>query len=190
MTLLEKIISLQNLDNAFNILSRQRKYYSAHDDIWDLRYNRSSYKQQIITKIKVGIFHFDPVMEYEAKNEICYKRTARDALVLKARSVVLNEYLTFKLGKVYHLKGHGGIYHAIRHVKDSLAKSKFVFKTDIKSYYKSINYNMLIQEIDKLVPDKQVVNLIENSVRRTNVYGEVYWDCKIGITQGSTLHHC
>jgi RNA-directed DNA polymerase len=46
---------------------------------------------------------------------------------------------------------------------------------------------MLIQEIDKLIPDKQVVNLIENSVRRTNVYGEVYWDCKKGIMQGSSL---
>ena len=46
---------------------------------------------------------------------------------------------------------------------------------------------MLTQEIDKLIPDKQVVNLIENSVKRTNVYGEVYWDCKKGIMQGSSL---
>jgi hypothetical protein len=69
------------------------------------------------------------------KNEICYKRTARDALFLKAMSVVLNDHLAPKLGKVYHLKGHGGIAGAIRHVKDSLAINKFVFKTDIKSYY-------------------------------------------------------
>jgi hypothetical protein len=46
---------------------------------------------------------------------------------------------------------------------------------------------MLIKELDKLIPDKQVVNLIENSVRRTNVYGEVYWDCKKGVMQGSSL---
>jgi RNA-directed DNA polymerase len=118
---------------------------------------------------------------------MCYKRTARDALVLKAMSLFLNDYLAPKLGKVYPHKDHGGIYGAIRHVKDSLAKNKFVFKTDIKSYYQSINHNMLIKEIDKLIPDKQVVNLIENSVRRTNVYGEVYWDCKKGIMQGSSL---
>jgi RNA-directed DNA polymerase len=187
MTLLEKIISPKNLENAFNILCKQRKDYNAHADIWDLRYNWLDYKKQIITQIQAGIFHFDPVTQYTANNEVCYKRTARDALILKAISVVLNEYLAPKLGKVYHLKGHGGIYGAIRHVKDNLAKNKFVFNTDIKSYYQSINHNMLIQEIDKLILDKQVVNLIENSVRRTNVYGEVYWVCKKGIMQGSSL---
>jgi hypothetical protein len=39
MNLLKKIISSQNLENAFNILCKQRKDYSAHADIWDLRYN-------------------------------------------------------------------------------------------------------------------------------------------------------
>lgn len=187
MNLLGKIISPKNLEFAFNILCKQRKNYSANADIWDLRYNWSSYKQQIITQIQAGIFAFDPVTQYEAKNEICYKRTARDALILKAMSLVLNDYLAPKLGKVYHLKGHGGIAGAISHVKNSLAINKFVFKTDIKSYYQSINHTMLINELDKLIPDKQVVNLIENSVRRTNVYGEVYWDCKKGIMQGSSL---
>jgi hypothetical protein len=46
MTLLEKIISIQNLENAFNILCKQRKDYSAYADIWDLRYNWSSYKHR------------------------------------------------------------------------------------------------------------------------------------------------
>jgi hypothetical protein len=51
MILLGKIISSQNLENAFNILCKQLKDYSAHADIWDLRYNWQSYKQQIITQI-------------------------------------------------------------------------------------------------------------------------------------------
>jgi RNA-directed DNA polymerase len=162
MTLLEKIILLKNLENVFNILCKQRKDYNAHADICDLRYNWLDYKKQIITQIKTGIFHFDPVTQFTANNEICYKRTARDALILKAISVVLNEYLAPKIGKVYHFNDHGGIYGAIRHVKDSLAKNKFVFKTDIKSYYQSISHNMLIQELEKLILDMQVVNLIEN----------------------------
>jgi hypothetical protein len=45
---------------------------------------------------------------------------------------------------------------AVRQVKNSLAVNKFVFKTDIKSHYQSINHTMLIQELDKLIPDKQV----------------------------------
>jgi hypothetical protein len=39
MKLLGKIISLQKLENSFNILCKQRKDFSDHTDIWDLRYN-------------------------------------------------------------------------------------------------------------------------------------------------------
>jgi RNA-directed DNA polymerase len=127
MTLLGKIISPKNLENAFNILCSQHKNYSGYADIWDLRYNWPNYKQKIITQIKAGIYDFDSVTQYNAKNEICYKLTSRDALVLKAISLVLNDYLARNLGKVYHLKGHGSIAGAIRHVKNSLAKNKFVF---------------------------------------------------------------
>jgi hypothetical protein len=88
MTILEKIISPKNLENAFNILGKQCQDYSAYADIWDLRYNWQSYKQQIITQIKTGIFDFDPVTQYTVNNEICYKRTTRDALVLKAISLI------------------------------------------------------------------------------------------------------
>ena len=44
---------------------------------------------------------------------------------------------------------------------------------------------MLIKKVDKLIPDKQVVNMIESSVRCTYVYGGIYRDCKKGIMQGS-----
>jgi hypothetical protein len=84
MTLLKKIISPKNLENTFNVLYKQRKDYSGYADIWDLRYNWPNYKQKIITQIKAGIFAFDSVTQYKTKNEICYKHTARDALVLKA----------------------------------------------------------------------------------------------------------
>ena len=67
MELIEKIISPKNLENAFNILCKQRKDYSAHADIWDMRYNWSSYKKQIITQIKAGTFDFDAVTKYESK---------------------------------------------------------------------------------------------------------------------------
>jgi hypothetical protein len=52
MTLLKKIISPKKLKDAFNILSKQRKDYSAYADIWALRYNWLNYKKQIITQIK------------------------------------------------------------------------------------------------------------------------------------------
>ena len=39
MTLLKKIISSHNLENAFYVLCKQRNEHIAHADNWDLRYN-------------------------------------------------------------------------------------------------------------------------------------------------------
>jgi len=91
--MLKEIISKQNLENAYSILCKQRKNYSAYADIWDLRHNWLIYKKDIKTQITAGTYNFDPVTQYTDKNkEICYKRTARDAVVLKAVSLVLAEY--------------------------------------------------------------------------------------------------
>ena len=91
--MLKEIISERCLEKAYNILCNQRKNYIAQSDIWDLRHNWLIYKKDIKTQITAGTYNFDPVTEYTNKNqEICYKRTARDAVVLKAVSLVLAEY--------------------------------------------------------------------------------------------------
>ena len=91
--MLKEIISKQNLENAYSILCKQRKNYSAYADIWDLRHNWPIYKKDIKTQIIAGTYNFDPVTQYTDKNqEICYKRAARDAVVLKAVFLVLVDY--------------------------------------------------------------------------------------------------
>ena len=92
--MLKEIISEPCLENAYSILCKQRKNYSAYADIWNLRHNWLIYKKDIKTQITAGIYNFDPVTEYTAKNkEICYKRTARDAVVLKTVFLVLADYI-------------------------------------------------------------------------------------------------
>ena len=91
--MLKEIISKRYLENAYSILCKQRENYSAYADIWDLRDNWPIYKKDIKTQLQTGTYNFDPVTEYTDKNqEICYKRAARDAVVLKAVSLVLVDY--------------------------------------------------------------------------------------------------
>ena len=91
--MLKEIISERCLEKAYSLVSKQRKNYSAYADIWDLRHNWPIYKKDIKTQITAGTYNFDPVAEYTDKNqEICYKRTARDAVVLKTVSLVLADY--------------------------------------------------------------------------------------------------
>ena len=62
--MLKEIISKQNLENAYSILCKQRKNYSAYADIWDLRHKWPIYKKDIKTQITAGTYNFNPVTQY------------------------------------------------------------------------------------------------------------------------------
>ncbi len=67
-----------------------------------------------------------------------------DALVLKALALVLGEHLRPHLSdRVYHLAGTGGSKAAVRQVAAHLSHYQFVFRTDVKGYYASINHSIL-----------------------------------------------
>lgn len=67
--------------------------------------------------------------------------SSKDALVIKVLTAILEEKLKPFLSKAcYHLKGNGGLKGAVRDIAGLLPKYKFFFKTDVKSYYDSIDH--------------------------------------------------
>ncbi len=77
--------------------------------------------------------------------------SAKDALVLKAISIVLGEHLKPVLShSCYHLKGHGGA--TARYLKKGL----HVMKSDVKGYYASIDHEILFRLLQEYVPDRLV----------------------------------
>ena len=45
-----------------------------------------------------------------------------------------------------HLKGHGGSKHTVTEIQHDLHNNTFVFRTDVKSYYESINHEILLDK--------------------------------------------
>ena len=60
--------------------------------------------------------------------------SARDALVLKAITIVLAKHLPIST-RCTHVKGHGGAKAAARQVMAHLPTNSFVLRTDVKAYY-------------------------------------------------------
>ena len=66
------------------------------------------------------------------------------------------------------LKEHGVSKHSVteiqRNLKDGLEGSVtnniFVFRTDIKSYYESINHKILLNKLSVYIKNKMVMNLL------------------------------
>ncbi len=66
-----------------------------------------------------------------------------------------------------HVKGHGGAKAAVRQVMAKVADNRFVLKTDVKSYYASIDHHLLLDRLAAHIRDKAVLNLIGQYMRRS-----------------------
>ena len=63
----------------------------------------------------------------------------------------------------------------------------FVFKSDVKSYYASMNHDILIKQLTQLIDDPLVLDLVCQYVRRTVVTDGIYTDVQQGIPLGCSL---
>jgi RNA-directed DNA polymerase len=64
---------------------------------------------------------------------------------------------------------------------------EYVFRTDVKSYYASIDHNILIHQLTKYVKDPAVLNLLSQYIKRTVEFGGTFIDIQKGISSGCPL---
>lgn len=111
---------------------------------------------------------------------------ARDALVLKALTIVLSDTLPVS-PRCTHIKGNGGAKAAVRQVLAHLPANSFVLRTDVKSYYASIGHVALMDRLAQYITDRSILNLLGHYTRRTSERGGEFWDYERGISLGCPL---
>ncbi len=68
-----------------------------------------------------------------------------------------------------------------------MAENRFVLRTDVKSYYASIDHFLLLDQLAEYVKDRHVLNLLGQYLRRTAERGGWFWDYEKGISLGCPL---
>jgi hypothetical protein len=106
--------------------------------------------------------------------------------VLKALALVLARVLPVS-PRCTHVKGNGGPRAAVRQVSAALAANRFVLRTDVKSYYASIDHLLLMDRLARSVGERNILNLLGQYLRRTAESGGWFWDCERGISLGCPL---
>ena len=79
--------------------------------------------------------------------------TTRDAVVMKAVSLVLPYHLPLS-PRCTHLKGHEGLTSAVHEVVAALPQHRFVLKTNVRSYYASIDHQLLLDRLAVHIADQ------------------------------------
>lgn len=186
--LIQKIASDSVIDSAYDWLCKRRMDYSHNDDVWDIRFKWPEVKPHLQKTLLRGKYTFSSQLVIKTPDRRIELWSAEDALVLKAISIVLGEHLKPVLSlNCYHLKGHGGAKAAVRTTARHLKNGQHVMKSDVKSYYASIDHEILFNLLQQYVPDRLVQKLLWQYIRRT-VYCEGYYsDIKRGISLGCPL---
>lgn len=83
-----------------------------------------------------------------------------------------------------HVAGLGGSKAAVRQIMQHKDSYKFFVKSDVKSYYASMDHGIIYKQCAALIQDNKILNLIWRFLKHTITYGGLYWDVDKGISLG------
>jgi retron-type reverse transcriptase len=155
-----ELVSEDLIDESFRWLCKQRKHFPVNSDVWDCRFHWHTIKSKLIDDLTSNRFNFQPLQKVTKSNGgVIHLWTSIDSVVLKLLSLVLQRYLpSSKL--CTHIKGHGGSKQTVTSIQSEITNNSFVFRTDVKSYYESINHEILLDKLSVYIKDKIVLNLL------------------------------
>ncbi len=188
MLLIERVTSDEVIDAAYEWLCNRRQHYHHNSDVWQLRRWWAEKKPLIVAQLRAGTYRFREQRCVRAQGEVKEIWSAQDALVLKALAIVLHEVLQPHLSpRCFHIAGTGGLKGAVREVDAHLREYQFVFRSDVKGYYASINQEILYNLVAHYVREPVVLELVRQYLLRFVSDGGEYTDIQQGISLGCPL---
>ena len=179
------MIDEQLLEKAFIEVRQSRLHHCAHASIWDLSHHWHTLKPQILKKLQMGTYQFSPTRAYCIEGKWLSVWEASDAVVLKALAIKLNQLIQIPNG--HHLKGHGGIHGSIRALHQVKSNFHKVFKSDIESYYASINHEILLNQLRCYTKCPKLMDIFKQYMKRVEIKCGQYISFEQGIAKGCSL---
>jgi hypothetical protein len=179
----------QLFSNTYRWLCKIRKNHPPDSDIWSLKHTWHSQAEAMMESFRTGDHQFDVQTKIILScGETIALWSSKDALIIKVLTGIVQEKLKPFLAKTcYHLKGHGGLKGAVRDVMKQLPKYKFFCKTDVHSYYDSIDHYTMLMRLHDYIEDRTIIGYIWQVLNRCVEWGGLYQDIKKGIPRGSSL---
>ena len=185
-----EVASSAVLDSAFGWLCKRRIDYADSADVWNVRRQWPDLKPQLQDVLLRGQYRFEPLRRIHVQGEFRELWASLDALVLKALAIVLSRRLGFPRS-CYHVRGKDGEKRgakaAVRHICSRLRSNRFVFRSDVKSYYASIDHAVLLALVRQRIADPVLLDLMEQYLRRTVDQDCLYTTVTCGISLGCPL---
>ena len=199
--MLEKISSDDNLNQAYEWLCQRRKDYSANSDVWRLRQgwekdNGAQCRDSIRQTLTTGSWQFQVVPLHRIKTankiDVLALIPALDALVLRAIAQVLSKAIPIH-SNCLHVKNGGGVAGGRAFVAAQLNSGhsgqalKYIWRSDVKSYYQNIHHGILLRKLSAHIKQKRLLHLIRRHLKCNETHGGVYASRYQGLSLSSPL---
>jgi hypothetical protein len=188
-SLLLPLFILEDLQDAFQWISTLRKDYSPNSDIWCLRRDWEFNKNELLNQLNDGLYFFGPLDRYVFDDAIISLWCSQDMIALKLIAQALQQRMGNNIPKsCYHVKGHGGLKRAVSHTYEAVPQYQYVMRSDIKGYYDSVRFDVLMGIIERYVKHPVLLRLINKACRRTETRGGNFYEYdKKGLPMSSPL---
>ena len=166
------ICTPEDLTTAYQWICDLRADYSPNNDIWELRRHWGTLKVTLFEDINAGTYQFSVLDIYEFEDALISLWSSKDMIVLK---IITNALFTAMAPHVpkscYHVKNRGGLKKAVKDTVNEVSGYHYIFRSDVKSYYESIDFEVLMGVIEKYVFDPILIELLKKALARTECRG-------------------
>lgn len=151
---------------------------------------------QLLDELKNQKWNPEPYLYVEIPKNETEKRklgllSVKDKIVQQA----IKELIEPRFDKLFSDRSYGyrsdkGAVKAIRRTMHEmkLIKNGWVLKIDIDNYFDTINHAILFKRLSSIVPDKEILRLIELSIKTGVVTKKLKWEnIQAGVPQGAVL---
>ena len=148
-------------------LRTHRKNAAENSPWWSFIHTAEQNLPNQITNFIAGNYKFEPMVTYHMPDETMLVWQYADRLIVRLLLQIIKPVFQYIISdKCFHLKGPNGVKEAISWVEKglSLDSYRYFLRIDIKSYYASIDREILTKQISSTFNDPRLINYLSDTV--------------------------
>jgi len=178
------------VSRSFQQLANRKRFVADKSPWWFFSHEWPKKMSGWVSEFIDGTYRFQPMRTSIMPDETLTMWSYRDRLFVRALLFLIKPVFQHIISpRCLHLRGPSGVKSALDLVKKALQSGEFKYfiRTDIKSYYASIDQNILVNQLKKHFQDERVLNYLEQIITISVDQDGVIRTPKQGIQRRSSL---
>ena len=168
---------------------KKYRHRPVNSSFWAFLAHFDHFTSEAIRKIKLGEYRFHECCLWKppgGRESVCV-RTFIDRFVIRLVADYLKSALSPFFTDQYYQKKGKGRHDAIRDLREKLPDYRYIYKTDVKSYFASADHDILLDNLQKYLKSPVILDLVKQIISPTVLLSNRWRTNDQGIPLGCSL---